>query len=231
MIETASAGIEYGKSPHSRRGLIIAIAFGVLAASANAIYIRQVEGLRLSVLKAKSRIRVGTKISRDNYTGMFDVIPISGQNLEAMQSLVVQQRDIDLFQAIPLAEALEPGQVLFQSSFRYNPLGRIPGLVPKGKRAITLDVRDESSAVAHLVRPGDVVDIYTADGDIKKIKSAVEITAVGDTIIMPNFETNRDVPYRTITVIVPENEVEDMFRQLATHRSGVRLALSGESAK
>src|SRR5437016_1405649 len=114
MAETPQtrSQIKFDSARSSNKPLLISIALGVVAALANMLYVSKVDGSRLTVLKAKYKLTIGKKVNRDDFT----TISIFGDDLKQMKSLIVEASDMDAFSSIPLAETIEPGQVLMQSS-------------------------------------------------------------------------------------------------------------------
>jgi Flp pilus assembly protein CpaB len=209
--------------------LWVAVAFGALAALCNMIFFSKVEGARVVVLKARSRITAGSKVNES----MFVPISIYGEDLKQLKSLVVEQKDLGVFSQIPLAESVETGEVLFQSSFRFDANRGIREAIGPNQRAIALQVKDEANAVAYLVRPGDTADVYVNGGDGKGsnaplIQNAL-IRAVGDATVVPPDSGSTGFRYRSITVVVPQEEVGRILLALGDENKQVTLALAGRT--
>src|SRR5688500_10563573 len=92
----------------SRKLVIIALALGLIAAALNWIYLSSLEASTLTVLKVKGpTVLAGTPVTK----AMFEPIKISG-NLKELQSLVVAENEFAAFDQKPVAETLQPGQIL-----------------------------------------------------------------------------------------------------------------------
>jgi len=222
------AAIRLGSSGGSKRALLIALVLGAIAAGANFLFLDQVQGTKLEILKAKKRINAGTKVTAD----MFTLVRIYGEDIAEMKALVVQEKDLDVFSQMPLAESLAPGQVLFQSSFRFDGKRGIRDEIGPDERAIALRVMDESSAVGYFVMPGDVVDVYAnAGAGPENIIPRTVVRAVGDAVVVAGEASSRDGRYRTVTVFVPSNRVREILQKLETSKGYVTLALARNSAQ
>jgi Flp pilus assembly protein CpaB len=209
-----------------KRLLWIAILLGVAAAFANFVFVQRVQGSRLTVLKATRRIPSGSKVD----SGMFTVIPIYG-DLNEMKSLVVEEKDFSVFAQMSLAEAIEPGQLLLQGSFRFDGNRGLRDLIRPDERAIAVQVKDETSAVGYFVRPGDKVDVYIrVEGQRPDniIPNAI-VRAVGDAAVVPSDSGGRDLRYRSVTVVVPNSILPNILYKLDLGKGNVVLALTGAS--
>ena len=232
MVTEERAQIKLGTdTSRSRKTLWVAIAFGLFAAIGNMIFFYRVEGARVLVLKARSRITAGSKVN----DGMFDHISIYGDDLKQLKSLVVEQKDLEVFSQIPLAQTVETGEVLFQSSFRFDANRGIRETIGPNQRAIALRVRDESNVVGYLVQPGDKVDVYINGGDGKGLNKPLIpnalIRAVGDATVVPTDSGASGFRYRSITVVVPNEDVGGILLALGDENRQVTLALAGRTVE
>jgi Flp pilus assembly protein CpaB len=219
------SAIKLGATRSSNKALYISIALGVLAGLANLMYASRVQGTRVGVLKSKARITAGTKVNM----AMFTKISVYGDDIKELRALVVQDKDIDAFAQIPLAETLEPGQLLLQSSFQFVGNRGIRDEIRPDQRAIALAVKEETSAVAYFVRPGDTVDVWVNRGNtMEDIIPGAIVRAVGDATMVASENGGRDFRYRTVTVVVPEAGLSDvLFKLESAKNNNVTLALSG----
>jgi Flp pilus assembly protein CpaB len=209
----------------SNRGLWLSIILGILAAVANLAYANYVQGTKLTVLKANRRLTVGRKVTPSDFTK----IVIYGEDLKQMKSLVVEESEFSALAQAPLSETLEPGQLLLQSSFTFSGRG-FRDAIGAEERAIALHVKDETSAVAYFVRPGDVVDVWAKDsGAMRNIISSAVVRAVGDATIVAGENAGGERQYRTVTVVVPTSRVGEVLDKLNATDGNVTLALAGAS--
>lgn len=230
MSETSApkSQIKLGSVRTSNKGLWIAIALGVVAGLANMIYVHAVQGTRLTVLKAKARLSAGTKVTAANFTQ----IDIFGDNLKEMKALLVEAGDLPAFSRIPLAESIESGQVLLHSSFTFSGNRGIRDTIGPDERAIAVQVKDETSAVAYFVRPGDVVDVWAfSGGGVQNIIPSAVVRAVGDATIVASDSAGKDARYRTITVVVKNADLKDILQRLNMAKNEVTLALAGSASR
>jgi Flp pilus assembly protein CpaB len=183
-----------------------------------------VQGSRVGVLKAKARITAGAKVD----SSLFTKISIYGDDLKELRALVVQDKDLDAFTQIPLAETLEPGQILLQSSFQFVGNRGIRDAIRSDQRAIALAVKEETSAVAYFVRPRDTVDVWVSRGPtMENLIPGAVVRAVGDAVIAASDSGGRDFRYRTVTVVVPQEGLGDVLYKLEQAKNAVTLALVG----
>jgi len=210
---------------NANRTLWIAIALGAVAAVANLIFVSSVESGTISVLKAHGRLTVGSRVSSSDFTA----IDISGQDLKEMKALVVESGDLKAFTETPLAETLEPGQILMQSSFGLNGNRGFRNAIKPDERAIALSVKDESSAVAYFVQKGARVDVWVnTGGGMENIIPDALVKAVGEAAIVGG-DSGQGSRYRTVTVVVPRESVKDILFKLDASKNGVVLALAGST--
>jgi hypothetical protein len=220
----AQIKLGYEGTSSSNKAAWIAVSLGVVAALANMIFVSRVEGSKLEVLKAKTRLPAGRTVS----SGDFTEITISGKDLGEMRKLVVESKDVGAFKDIPLIETLEQGQLLVQGSFGYSANRGIRDAIDDNHRALALMVKDESDSVAYMVRPGDVVDVWFNDGGggMQLLIPEVQIRAVGDATVVAGAG-GRDTKYRSVTVIVPKDSVQSILSKLGAAKSFVTLVLTG----
>jgi Flp pilus assembly protein CpaB len=214
--------IKLGTPSATNRSLWISICLGLVAALANALYISRVDSNRISVLKANTKLTIGQTVGNSDFTA----IQISGEDLKEMKTLLVESKDLDAFSGVPLAETLEPGQVLMQSSFGFPGNRRIRDAIDANHRAIAIQVKDDASAVAYLVRPGDFVDVWLDDGGgAQDIVPGAIVKAVGDSSLIASDTGGREFHYRTVTIIVNKGDVGSILSKLG--KGNVVLALQG----
>lgn len=221
MAEGIRLGTE--KADKGNRALWVSIALGMVAAVANLIFVSSVQSGRMTVLKARNRLVAGSTISGNDFVP----IEISGPDLKEMKALVVENGDLKAFADVPLAETIEPGQVLMQSSFGLNGNRAIRNVIKADERAIALQVKDESSAVAYFVRPGDHVDVWVdVGGSPEDIIPNAIVRGVGDAALVAS-DSGQGLHYRTVTVVIPRESVRDILAKLNSSKGGVVLALAG----
>jgi Flp pilus assembly protein CpaB len=208
-------------SANSKKLLLIALALGALAALMN--WMSTTGTTPLVVLKAKKLIQTGTAVSAD----MFEKVTISGQ-IKEMRSLVIDANDFEkAFKGKTVTEALEPGQLLLLRSFDLTG-GEVRDSIRQGQRAISIDVPDEAQAVAYFVRAGDSVDVWASmNGTAYRLKEGACIRAVGEGTGGKPDSGSSGMSYSTVTLVVPEADVEGLVANLALAEGRVRLSLIG----
>jgi Flp pilus assembly protein CpaB len=180
-------------------------------------------GQQLVVLQATQAVTAGQRIS----TSQVEQVAIRGDDLRAMRAVFVDKERQDAFLAVPLAEAVVPGQLLTQRAFRYEGTEKLP--LAEGQRAISFKVRDESRTLLCLVGPGSVVDVVGLNkgAEMQLIMRAVTVLAIG--------ESTRTVRERScneradVTVAVAERDMLKVMQDLETARE-VRLGALGALA-
>src|SRR5689334_7934918 len=110
------SAIEHSANPQTVGGskllLVVALILGLIAAGMNWLYLSRLEASTITVLKVKNQpLLAGTPVSKS----MFEPIRISG-NLKELQSLVLTEGEFPAFDQRPLAETLQPGQLLMLRS-------------------------------------------------------------------------------------------------------------------
>ena len=224
------AAIERSATDQPIRGskllLLIALVLGVIAAAMNWLYLSRLEASTITVLKVKSQpVLAGTPVSKN----MFEPIRISG-NLKQLQSLVLTESEFPAFDQKPLAETLQPGQLLMLRSFELTSANPVRDSIRSGERALSLNVADEAGAVAYFVRPGDSVDVWgRVGGSAYRFKERACVKAVGESHVMPEASSSNKsgVTYRTITVFVAESDVPSLIQNVALAGEQVTLSLVG----
>lgn len=184
----------------------------------------------MDVLKAKSRLTAGTKPDMSH----FSIVSVYGDNLREMRAMLVDAKDLNTYSQIPLAETVEQGQVLLQSSFRFNGNRGIRNAIGPDQRAIALSVKDETSAVAYFVRPGDTVDVWVLTGEknasMENLIPGAVVQAVDDATVITSENAGRDFRYRSVTVVVPAAGLGDILFKLKSAKNEVTLALVGTAS-
>jgi Flp pilus assembly protein CpaB len=224
MAAPPQTQIKLGAVRASNKGLWIAIGLGLVASFANMAFVNRVQGNRVTVLKAKTRIPAGSRVVLSQF------LPVSlyGDDLKQMKALVIEEKDFEAFGQIPLAESIEAGQILLQSSFTFGGPRGIRDAIGPDERALALNVKDESKAVAYFVRPGDVVDVWVNEGgSVQNVLTGATVRAVGDATVVPSDAGGREVRYRTITVIVKTADVKEILQRLSLAKDEVTLTLAG----
>lgn len=224
------AATEYSPGPEPVKGnrklLLIALVLGLIAAAMNWLYLSSLESSTITVLKVKGQpVMAGTLVSKT----MFEPIKISG-NLKQLQSLVVAENEFPAFDQRPLAETLQPGQLLMLRSFELSGDNPVRDSIRQGERALTFNVAAEAGAVAYFVRPGDSVDIWgRIGGGAYRLKERACVKAVGESHITPEASksSKSGVSYSTITVIVAESDVQSLIQNVALAGDQVTLSLVG----
>ena len=207
--------------------LIVALLLGLIAAAMNWLYLSRLEASTITVLKVKDQpILAGTPASKR----MFQPIRISG-NLKELQSMVLTESEFAAFEQKPLAETLQPGQLLMLRSFELTSANPVRDSIRAGERALALNVATEAGAVAYFVRPGDSVDIWgRVAGSAYRFKEKACVRAVGESHITA-AETpvgSKSGPnYNTITVLVAESDVPSLIQNVALAGEQVTLSLVG----
>jgi len=174
------------------------------------------------VLKARQQVLAGTPVTDD----MFERVTITG-DLDKMRALVVAAGDFtQAFSGKPLAQRLEPGQLLLLRSFDVSASDVRESLGP-GQRAVSINVPDEAQAVAYSVRPGDAVDVWGWINDrAYLLKQGACVRAVGEGS-NTSQEEGGGAQYRTVTFVIPEKDVEGLVSNLTLSGQNVRLSLMG----
>jgi hypothetical protein len=224
------AAIEYPAKPQavggSKKLLLIALVLGLIAAAMNWLYLSRLEASTITVLKVKNQpILAGTPASKS----MFEPIKISG-NLKQLQSLVLTESEFPAFDQKPLAETLQPGQLLMLRSFELTSANAVRDSIRPGERALALNVANEAGAVAYFVRPGDSVDIWgRVGGSAYRFKERACVKAVGESHVTAEATkgTKSGVTYSTITVLVAETDVPSLIQNVALAGDEVTLSLVG----
>lgn len=225
------AATEYPPGPEPAKGskklLLIALALGLIAAAMNWLYLSSLESSTITVLKVKGQpLLAGTLASK----GMFEPIKISG-NLKQLQSLVLTESDFPAFEQKPLAETLQPGQLLLLRSFELSGDNPVRDSIRPGERALSLNLADEAGAVAYFVRPGDSVDVWgRITGSVYRLKERACVKAIGELHMTPESTKNSKgggFSYRTVTVIVADSDVPSLIQNVALAGDGVTLSLVG----
>jgi Flp pilus assembly protein CpaB len=215
-------------APGARRNkviVILAILLGLLAAGMNWAYTARTIAKELKVLKARKRIPAGTPVNE----GMFEPVSISG-DLAQMRRLVVAQADFKpIFDNKPVAETLQPGQLLLLRSFELSSDDVRESIRP-GERAISVELPDEAQSVAYFVRPGDSVDVWGwIDGAAYRLKERACVRAVGDSYRASGDgdDGGDSRQYRTVTVVVSESDVKGLVSNLYLANNDITLSLVG----
>jgi len=226
------AAIEHPGSPQAVGGsrilLIVALVLGLIAAAMNWLYLSRLEASTITVLKVKNQpVLAGTPVTRN----MFEPIRISG-NLKQLQSLVLTESEFAAFEQKPVAETLQPGELLMLRSFELTSSNPVRDSIRQGERALALNVADEAGAVAYFVRPGDSVDVWgRVGGSAYKFKERACVRAVGESHVTAETNgtrgTKTGVTYSTITVLVTEGDVPSLIQNVALAGDEVTLSLVG----
>jgi hypothetical protein len=210
----------------SKKLLMIALALGLIAAVMNWLYLSGLEASTITVLKVKGQpVLAGTLATKS----MFEPIRISG-NLKQLQSLVLTENEFPAFEQKPLAETLQPGELLLLRSFELSGENPVRDSIRSGERALSVNVATEAGAVAYFVRPGDSVDIWgRIGGSAYRLKERACVKAVGEshTTPEPSKNSKNGVTYGTITVIVAESDVQSLIQNVALAGEQVTLSLVG----
>jgi Flp pilus assembly protein CpaB len=206
----------------SNRSLWIALALGLLAALVNLAYLSGSQGTQLTVLQAKQRIRAGSAVTADDFTP----IQISGQALAEMRKLVVEPGTLQAFSEIPLAESIEPGQVLLQSSFHVRGSRTVQQRIGPDERGVPMRVKEESAASC---QPGNMVDVWINAGtEMQLVISKVTVLSVDGETTVRGSDSGGGGGTRTALVAVPADQVADILRKLEILGKGeVTLAQHG----
>jgi Flp pilus assembly protein CpaB len=210
----------------SRLLLILALVLGLIAAAMNWLYLSRLEASTITVLKVKDSVLAGTPATRN----MFEPIRISG-NLKELQSIVLTEGEFAAFEQRPLAETLQPGQLLMLRSFELTGANPVRDSIRQGERALALNVAAEAGAVAYFVRPGDSVDIWGRVGsEAHRFKEKACVKAVGEshmTAAQTPSGSKSGLNYNTITVLVSESDVPSLIQNVALAGDEVTLSLVG----
>lgn len=207
--------------------LIVALVLGLIAAAMNWLYLSRLEASTITVLKVKDQtILAGTPASKK----MFEPIRISG-NLKELQSIVLTESEFAAFEQKPLAETLQPGQLLMLRSFELTSANPVRDSIRAGERALALNVATEAGAVAYFVRPGDSVDIWgRVAGSAYRFKEKACVRAVGESHITAAetpVGSKTGLNYNTITVLVAESDVPNLIQNVALAGDQLTLSLVG----
>lgn len=206
--------------------LILALVLGLIAAAMNWLYLSRLEASTITVLKVKDPVLAGTPATK----AMFEPIRISG-NLKELQSIVLTEGEFAAFDHKPLAETLQPGQLLLLRSFELTGANPVRDSIRQGERALALNVAAEAGAVAYFVRPGDSVDIWgRVEGAAQRFKQNACVKAVGEshmTAAQTPSGSKSGLNYNTITVLVSESDVPNLIQNVALAGDEVTLSLVG----
>jgi Flp pilus assembly protein CpaB len=205
--------------------LLVALALGLIAAAMNWLYLSRLDASTITVLKVKNQpVFAGTPVSRN----MFEPIKISG-NLKQLQSLVLTENEFAAFEQRPVAETLQPGQLLLLRSFELTSSNPVRDSIGQGERALSLNVAAEAGAVAYFVRPGDSVDVWGRVGSgAYRFKERACVRAVGEShMTAESSQSAKGINYSTITVLVSENDVPSLIQNVALAGDQVTLSLVG----
>ena len=209
--------------------LALAIVLGVVAAKVARDMLMQnrptpAQGVKLSkVIVAKIDINPGHEIKPDDLSEAqvsADSVPAgSFSDIGALKERVAETRMVK-------------GQTILEPQLAPQGAGSgLQALIPKGMRAITIEV-NEFSGVAGLLQPGCRVDILaTIQGDGKQLARTivqnVVVTAVGQRLVPKNKEDqDPNAPpeiTRSVTVLATLKETEAI--ELATATARARLVL------
>jgi hypothetical protein len=224
------AAIEHPAAPKTIGGskilLLVALLLGLIAAALNWLYLSRLDASTITVLKVKNQtILAGTPASKN----MFEPVKISG-NLKQLQSLVLTESEFPAFDQKPLAETLQPGQLLMLRSFELTSSNPVRDSIRPGERALSLNVAAEAGAVAYFVRPGDSVDIWGHVGGVAyRFKERACVKAVGESHVTAGSSQSSKggINYSTITVFVAETDVQSLIQNVALTGDQVTLSLVG----
>jgi len=226
MSAIATAGTQPAKG--SKMLLLVALGLGLIAAAMNWLFLSRLEASTITVLKVKSQpVQAGTLVTKT----MFEPIRISG-NLKQLQSFVLTESEFPAFEQKPLAETLQPGQLLLLRSFELSGTNPIRDSIRPGERALSFNVAAEAGAVAYFVRPGDSVDIWgRVAGQAYRLKEKTCVKAVGEqhNTAEPtrSGSSKGGVSYNTVTVLVAESDVPSLIQNVAVAGAEVTLSLVG----
>lgn len=133
------------------------------------------------------------------------------------------------------ATELFPGQPVIETLLAAKGAGAgLQALVPRGMRAVTVEV-NETSGVAGLILPGGRVDVVTTlsgatrdDTVAVTVVQDVLVQAIGQRLTAARDGQEKDPPpVRTVTLIATPREVEAI--QLAASTGSMRLVLRGSN--
>lgn len=225
-MTSATDHVSGAKPRGSKILLLVAIILGLIAAAMNWLYLSRLEAATITVLKVKGQpVLAGTPATKN----MFEPIRISG-NLKQLQSLVLTENEFPAFEQKPLAETLQPGQLLLLRSFELSSANAVRDSIRAGERALSLNVAAEAGAVAYFVRPGDSVDIWgRIGGNAYRLKERACVKAVGESHVAAESTkgSKSGISYNTITVLVAENDVQSLIQNVALSGDQVTLSLVG----
>jgi hypothetical protein len=216
---------EEAEPTSSRRVLMIAALLGVLAAALNFMYMYDVSRQSLTVYKANRVVKAGEPLDE----GSFEKVVLTG-DVGKMRSVAVDTDSFAAFAQQPLAESLEPGDILLTRSFLLGGQTGLRDSIGKNQRALSLAVADEAQAVGYFVRPGDMIDVWGVTGTTAfPIAKAACVKAIGDAYLVPQ-EGGRDGRYRSVTIFVPADDakVEDLLSNVSLAEDELSLALVGK---
>jgi pilus assembly protein CpaB len=210
--------------------LVAAIGLGLVAAKvAHDMSAKKSEAADIKTVQmvvAKGPIGPGTALSPE----MLDLTRIPGETLptEAVasaDSLLGRVTLVPIFDGQPVRnDFLAP---------KGTPAGLV-SLVPKGMRAISVDVT-ETSSVAQLLTPGCHVDIVSTLGEdnskmiSRTIAQDIPILAVGQRLSSVKADGDKDQGYRTVTLLATPRMAT--LIGLASNTSRMRLVLRGVGDK
>lgn len=206
-----------------RRILWIALSLGAVAFLLNFAFASSVAGKRFQVLRAKETIIAGTKFS----LSQFEVISQWGEATQ-MSKTYLNVADASAYEGKPLASPIRAGNLLDLSAFN----GNAGLLIPPGKRAVTIEARNDEKTVGQTLRPGNAVNLWAVyQGATVQLRGGAYVAAVGN---MQNVVTNEGqaIRYNSVTIFVDADEEEALVTNLNLVGDNVRLtALEGYDAK
>jgi pilus assembly protein CpaB len=148
---------------------------------------------------------------------------------ESVTSYAVTKQDLPVLASTPLRRSLKPGDIVSYSHLSRSVQEGLRDTIPMGKRAISIQVSEESS-VSNFVQPGDLVDIIatiiTQDRAVTKpLLTGIRILAVGGELGERDQGAAQRGRYNTVTLEVSLEQAETVIWARDQGRAAMTLAL------
>jgi hypothetical protein len=208
-------------SPSNKRlRILVAIFIGMAAFILNLMYLKQ--GERLTVLRVTQAASAGVVL---NERVQVKPVTIIGEDLATMRKLFVTQDVKGVFLKMPLAEAVQPGQLLTQRAFRLDSQTRLN--LKEGERAVSFRVREDSAALVCFVGPEGFIDVWAQikQGEPTLVIRNARLLAVGDAVAVARLNQCNDSRFHNLTVAVAEAEVKAVLQTLDLAQKDIRITV------
>jgi pilus assembly protein CpaB len=215
--------------------LVLAIVLGLIAAkvSRDVIVSRreaQASAGKLSqvVIAAHALTPGQTIAARDLTIGEVAKNSVPDASFNSTAALVGRTVQISMGKGQPIVETLLAPQGAGTG---------LQALVPKGMRAITIEI-NEFSSVGGMIQPGCFVDVLaTIQGKSgvtsKTVVQNVKVTAVGQRVVAPDGKDGGGDPYKSVTLLATPEQAEtiELAATLGRPRLSLRSGRDGDLAR